>query len=239
MAAAFNEVGFDCLDVHMTDLISKRHLLKDFEGLVACGGFSYGDVLGAGGGWANTILYNDELRQQFGEFFHNEDVFTLGVCNGCQTLSLLSSLIPGAEHWPKFKRNISEKFESRLIQVVVNESPSIFFHGMEGAVIPIPVAHGEGRAEGSKDNFEELIKSNLSTISYADDRGLLTENYPANPNGSSLGIGGLTNQSGTVNIMMPHPERAFLTDQFSWCPDDWEDYSPWVKFFLNARDFIK
>ena len=125
MAAAFSEVGFDCLDVHMTDLISKKHHLKDFEGLVACGGFSYGDVLGAGGGWANTILYNDELRQQFGEFFHNEDAFTLGVCNGCQTLSLLSSLIPGAEHWPKFKRNISEKFESRLIQVVVNESPSI------------------------------------------------------------------------------------------------------------------
>jgi phosphoribosylformylglycinamidine synthase len=239
MAAAFNEVGFDCLDVHMTDLISKKHHLKDFEGLVACGGFSYGDVLGAGGGWANTILYNDELRQQFGEFFHNEDAFTLGVCNGCQTLSLLSSLIPGAEHWPKFKRNISEKFESRLIQVVVNESPSIFFNGMEGAVIPIPVAHGEGRAEGSKDNIEELIRSNLSTISYADDRGLETENYPDNPNGSPLGIGGLTNQSGTVNIMMPHPERAFLTDQFSWCPDDWEDYSPWVKFFLNARDFIK
>ncbi|MDC1251182.1 phosphoribosylformylglycinamidine synthase, partial [Gammaproteobacteria bacterium] len=239
MAAAFNEVGFDCLDVHMTDLISKKHLLKDFEGLVACGGFSYGDVLGAGGGWANTILYNDKLRQQFGEFFHNEDVFTLGVCNGCQTLSLLSSLIPGAEHWPKFKRNISEKFESRLIQVVVNESPSIFFNDMEGAVIPIPVAHGEGRAEVSEDNIEELIKSNLSTISYADDRGLGTENYPANPNGSPLGIGGLTNQSGTVNIMMPHPERAFLTDQFSWCPDDWENYSPWVKFFLNARDFIK
>ena len=239
MAAAFNEVGFDCLDVHMTDLISKKHHLKDFEGLVACGGFSYGDVLGAGGGWANTILYNDELRQQFGEFFHNEDAFTLGVCNGCQTLSLLSSLIPGAEHWPKFKRNISEKFESRLIQVVVNESPSIFFNGMEGAVIPIPVAHGEGRAEGSKDNIEELIRSNLSTISYADDRGLETENYPDNPNGSPLGIGGLTNQSGTVNIMMPHPERAFLTDQFSWCPDDWENYSPWVKFFLNARDFIK
>ena len=239
MAAAFSEVGFDCLDVHMTDLISKKHHLKDFEGLVACGGFSYGDVLGAGGGWANTILYNDELRQQFGEFFHNEDAFTLGVCNGCQTLSLLSSLIPGAEHWPKFKRNISEKFESRLIQVVVNESPSIFFNGMEGAVIPIPVAHGEGRAEGSKDNIEELIRSNLSTISYADDRGLETENYPDNPNGSPLGIGGLTNQSGTVNIMMPHPERAFLTDQFSWCPDDWENYSPWVKFFLNARDFIK
>ena len=239
MAAAFSEVGFDCLDVHMTDLISKQHHLKDFEGLVACGGFSYGDVLGAGGGWANTILYNDELRQQFGEFFHNEDAFTLGVCNGCQTLSLLSSLIPGAEHWPKFKRNISEKFESRLIQVVVNESPSIFFNGMEGAVIPIPVAHGEGRAEGSKDNIEELIRSNLSTISYADDRGLETENYPDNPNGSPLGIGGLTNQSGTVNIMMPHPERAFLTDQFSWCPDDWENYSPWVKFFLNARDFIK
>ena len=153
MAAAFNEVGFDCLDVHMTDLISKKHLLKDFEGLVACGGFSYGDVLGAGGGWANTILYNDKLRQQFGEFFHNEDVFTLGVCNGCQTLSLLSSLIPGAEHWPKFKRNISEKFESRLIQVVVNESPSIFFNDMEGAVIPIPVAHGEGRAEVSEDQY--------------------------------------------------------------------------------------
>ena len=239
MAAAFNEVGFDCIDVHMTDLISKEHRLDNFEGLVACGGFSYGDVLGAGGGWAKNILFNEYLRTQFGDFFHNEDVFSLGVCNGCQTLSLLSSLIPGSHNWPKFKRNYSEKFESRLIQVTVRNSPSIFFKDMEGAVIPIPVAHGEGRIEISDGSINDLYKSNLSSISYADNRGHATELYPNNPNGSPFGIAGLTNQSGTVTVMMPHPERAFLTDQLSWHPEEWETYSPWIKFFLNAREFIK
>ena len=239
MAAAFHEVGFDCFDVHMTDLISSRHLLKDFEGLVACGGFSYGDVLGAGGGWANTILFNENLRNQFGDFFHNEEVFSLGVCNGCQALSLLKPLIPGTESWPKFKRNISEKFESRLVQVSVKDSPSIFFKGMTGAVIPVPVAHGEGKVEVHKSHLDNLSSNKVTSIAYADHKGNQTEEYPANPNGSIDGIAGVTNESGNVTIMMPHPERAFLNDQYSWSPEDWSHYSPWIRFFLNAREFIK
>ena len=239
MAAAFHEVGFDCFDVHMTDLISSRHLLKDFEGLVACGGFSYGDVLGAGGGWANTILFNENLRNQFGDFFHNEEVFSLGVCNGCQALSLLKPLIPGTESWPKFKRNISEKFEARLVQVSVKDSPSIFFKGMTGAVIPVPVAHGEGKVEVHKSHLDNLSSNKVTSIAYADHKGNQTEEYPANPNGSIDGIAGVTNESGNVTIMMPHPERAFLNDQYSWSPEDWSHYSPWIRFFLNAREFIK
>ena len=239
MAAAFHEVGFDCFDVHMTDLISSRHLLKDFEGLVACGGFSYGDVLGAGGGWANTILFNENLRNQFGDFFHNEEVFSLGVCNGCQALSLLKPLIPGTESWPKFKRNISEKFEARLVQVSVKDSPSIFFKGMTGAVIPVPVAHGEGKVEVQQSHLDNLSSNKVTSIAYADHKGNQTEEYPANPNGSIDGIAGVTNESGNVTIMMPHPERAFLNDQYSWSPEDWSHYSPWIRFFLNAREFIK
>jgi phosphoribosylformylglycinamidine synthase len=238
MAAAFNEVGFECIDVHMTDLLSNKQKLDDFEGLVACGGFSYGDVLGAGGGWANSILFNKYLRNQFGDFFHNENVFSLGVCNGCQTLSLLSSLIPGSDGWPTFKRNYSEKFESRLIQVKVKDSPSIFFRDMEGAIIPVPVAHGEGKIEISEGSLDDFSRLNLNSISYTDDKGIETDLYPHNPNGSPFGIAGLTNQSGTVTVMMPHPERAFLTDQLSWHPEEWKNYSPWIKFFLNAREFI-
>ena len=238
MAAAFNEVGFDCIDVHMTDLISARHTLAEFEGLVACGGFSYGDVLGAGGGWANSILFNKDLRTQFGDFFHNENVFSLGVCNGCQTLSLLKSLIPGATNWPDFKRNKSEKFEARLVQVSVKESPSIFFKDMGDSIITVPVAHGEGRVDASDSDISELNKNHHTTITYSDDKGSFTENYPANPNGSLDGIAGVTNISGTVTIMMPHPERAFLKDQYSWSPDEWTHYSPWIKFFNNAREFI-
>ena len=238
MAAAFYEVGFDCIDVHMTDLISSRQSLNDFEGLVACGGFSYGDVLGAGGGWASNILFNKDLRNQFGEFFQNENAFSLGVCNGCQVLSLLQPLIPGSENWPNFRRNTSEKFESRLVQVTVEESPSIFFKGMAGAVIPVPVAHGEGRVEASANNLEFLSKNKYTSISYAGYDGMHTEDYPANPNGSAQGIAGLTNKYGTVTIMMPHPERSFLNSQYSWSPDEWSHYSPWIKFFLNAREFI-
>jgi len=234
MAASFKEVGFECIDVHMTDLDSNKHNLIDFQGLVACGGFSYGDVLGAGGGWANTILHDKNLRNQFGDFFHNEEVFSLGVCNGCQALALLSSLIPGTYKWPNFKKNISEKFEARLVQVRVKKSPSIFFKGMEGSLIPIPVAHGEGRV----DDGEELIKKNQMCIAYSDNKGEETENYPINPNGSFKGIAGITNESGTVTIMMPHPERAFLKNQLSWHPDEWTHYSPWIRFFLNARNFI-
>ena len=238
MAAAFNEVGFNCIDVHMTDLISARHTLAEFEGLVACGGFSYGDVLGAGGGWANSILFNKDLRTQFGDFFHNENVFSLGVCNGCQTLSLLKSLIPGATNWPDFKRNKSEKFEARLVQVSVKESSSIFFKDMRDSIITVPVAHGEGRVDASVSDISELNNNHYTTITYSDDKGSFTEDYPANPNGSLNGIAGVTNISGTVTIMMPHPERAFLKDQHSWSPDEWTHYSPWIKFFNNAREFI-
>ena len=238
MAAAFHRVGFDCIDLHMTDLISGDSLLNDFQGLVACGGFSYGDVLGAGGGWATNILYNQALKDQFQQFFSNEEVFSLGICNGCQTLSLLSSLIPGTDSWPRFKRNNSEKFEARLSQVLIKESPSIFFKDMAGSLMPIPVAHGEGRAELSDVDFSGLISENLNPIVYSDDEGQITESYPENPNGSPSGIAGVTNKSGRVTIMMPHPERAFLTSQYSWHPKDWEEYGPWIKFFDNAKDFV-
>ena len=238
MAAAFDRVGFNCLDVHMTDLTSGDVHLNNFQGLVACGGFSYGDVMGAGGGWATNILYNNKLRDQFEEFFSNEEVFSLGICNGCQTLSLLSILIPGTENWPKFKRNISEKFEARLSQVLIKDSPSIFFKDMVGSVMPIPVAHGEGRAEFYGESSEKLISDSLNPLVYSDDEGKSTEDYPQNPNGSSFGIAGVTNKSGLVTIMMPHPERAFLTSQYSWHPKDWEEYGPWIKFFANAKDFV-
>ena len=238
MAAAFDRVGFNCLDVHMTDLTSGDVHLNNFQGLVACGGFSYGDVMGAGGGWATNILYNNMLRDQFEGFFSNEEVFSLGICNGCQTLSLLSILIPGTENWPKFKRNISEKFEARLSQVLIKDSPSIFFKDMAGSVMPIPVAHGEGRAEFYGESAEKLISGSLNPLVYSDDEGKSTEDYPQNPNGSSFGIAGVTNKSGLVTIMMPHPERAFLTSQYSWHPKDWEEYGPWIKFFANAKEFV-
>ena len=195
-------------------------------------------MLGAGGGWDTNILYNEDLRGQFKEFFFNEEVFSLGVCNGCQTLSLLSSLIPGTESWPKFKRNISEKFEARLSQVLVQESPSIFFKGMEGSLIPIPVAHGEGRAQLSENHLSDLDAKQLNPLLYANDEGKSTQSYPQNPNGSLSGIAGITNKSGRVTIMMPHPERAFLTSQYSWHPKEWKEYGPWIKFFENAKDFV-
>jgi phosphoribosylformylglycinamidine synthase len=238
MAAAFDRAGFSCVDVHMTDLINEKYHLSQFSGMVACGGFSYGDVLGAGGGWATNVLHNKNLKKQFNEFFINESTFTLGVCNGCQTLALLSSLIPGSDGWPKFIRNTSEKFESRLVQAIIKESPSIFFKDMAGSVLPIPVAHGEGRVSSSIEDTLLLEKRNLTSLAYADDLGIATEAYPYNPNGSFMGVAGITNDSGRVTLMMPHPERAFLSYQYSWCPDDWETYGPWMKFFLNAREFI-
>ena len=238
MAAAFDRAGFSCVDVHMTDLINEKYHLSEFSGMVACGGFSYGDVLGAGGGWATNILYNEKLKNQFNEFFLNESTFTLGVCNGCQTLALLSSLIPGSNGWPKFIRNTSEKFESRLVQTVIKESPSIFFKDMAGSILPIPVAHGEGRISSSLAEVLTLEGSNLTSLAYADNSGFATEAYPENPNGSLAGVAGITNESGRVTLMMPHPERAFLSYQYSWCPEDWEEYGPWMKFFLNAREFV-
>ena len=238
MAAAFDRAGFSCVDVHMTDLINEKYHLSEFSGMVACGGFSYGDVLGAGGGWATNVLHNKNLKEQFSEFFLNESAFALGVCNGCQALALLSSLIPGSNGWPKFIRNTSEKFESRLVQTLIKESPSIFFKDMAGSVLPIPVAHGEGRVSSSLDEVLLLEEGNLTSLAYADNSGFTTEAYPDNPNGSLAGVAGITNESGRVTLMMPHPERAFLSYQYSWCPEDWEEYGPWMKFFLNAREFV-
>ena len=238
MAAAFDRVGFSCIDVHMTDLIKGKRKLEEFIGLVACGGFSYGDVLGAGEGWATSILYNDKLSRDFINYFNREDVFTLGVCNGCQMLALLSELIPDTGLWPKFARNESEKFEARLIQLLVNKSPSIFFKDMENSVMPVAVAHGEGQVSLARSEIDKLIHRGLVPITYADDEGQTTEAYPNNPNGSLSGIAGVTNSLGTITLMMPHPERSFLSAQHSWKPEDWDEYSPWIKFFLNAREFI-
>ena len=238
MAAAFDRVGFSCTDVHMTDLITGRKKLEEFSGLVACGGFSYGDVLGAGVGWATSILYNESLRKDFQEFFSRDDVFTLGVCNGCQAIALLSDLIPGSNLWPKFVRNKSEKFEARLIQLLIGKSPSIFFKGMDDSVLPVAVAHGEGQVSLGKKEINTLLQKGLVPITYANDEGLTTESYPQNPNGSLSGIAGVTNASGTITLMMPHPERSFLSAQHSWKPENWDEYSPWIKFFLNAREFV-
>ena len=237
MAAAFDRAGFSCVDVHMTDLISGKQDLQQFKGLVACGGFSYGDVLGAGGGWAANILHNDSLRNQFSKFFSNEEVFSLGVCNGCQTLALLTDLIPGSKNWPKFVNNTSEKFESRLVQTVIRESPSILFKDMIGSVLPVPVAHGEGKTSLTYAETKKLVDDKLSPMLYADDEGSPTESYPQNPNGSLLGVAAITNASGRVTLMMPHPERAFLNSQYSWSPEEWEEYGPWIKMFMNAREF--
>ena len=238
MAAAFDRVGFSCFDIHMTDLISGKRNLKEFRGLVACGGFSYGDVLGAGEGWATSILYHETLRKEFKEFFSREDVFSLGVCNGCQMLALLSDLIPESSLWPRFTRNKSEKFEARFSQLLVGSSPSIFFKDMNESVLPIAIAHGEGRINISRVQADKLIKEGLVPITYADGEGITTERYPQNPNGSIFGLAGVTNLSGTITLMMPHPERSFLSTQNSWKPNDWGPYSPWIKFFLNAREFI-
>ena len=238
MAAAFDRAGFVCVDVHMTDLVCQKIRLEDFRGLVACGGFSYGDVLGAGRGWATSILYNERLKNDFKEFFLRPDVFSLGICNGCQMFAHLSSLIPGSKGWPIFLKNTSEKFEARVVQTRIHKTPSIFFKDMSDSVLPIPVAHGEGRISISQEEAKLLLERNLIPVVYSDDLGLTTEQYPFNPNGSCEGVAGVTNESGTVTIMMPHPERSFLSLQNSWRPKEWLKYGPWIKFFSNARDFI-
>lgn len=240
MAAAFDKVGFRSVDVHLNDLITGKTTLDDFCGLVACGGFSYGDVLGAGGGWAKTILFDPTLREAFESFFARPDTFSLGVCNGCQMLSELKELIPGAEMWPRFLRNRSERFEARVSQIQLNKSPSVFFTGMEGAVLPIPVAHGEGYAQFSdKAAQKHAYTTGLIAAQYVDGRHNVTEQYPANPNGSPDGITALTTADGRATIMMPHPERAFMTRQLSWHPDDWSEDSPWLQMFLNARNWVE
>ncbi|MGB3840727.1 MAG: phosphoribosylformylglycinamidine synthase [Rhodanobacter sp.] len=232
MAAAFTRAGFEAVDVHMSDLASGRVKLADFRGFAACGGFSYGDVLGAGRGWATSILYNDMLRAQFEAFFADETKFALGVCNGCQMLSQLKEIIPGAQHWPKFLRNASEQYESRVATLEVLDSPSIFFQGMAGSRIPVAVAHGEGRV-----SFPQVCSPSKShgAVRFVDNRGKPTENFPLNTNGSPGGLAGFTAADGRVTIMMPHPERVFRSVQMSWHPESWGEDSPWMRMFRNAR----
>jgi phosphoribosylformylglycinamidine synthase len=234
MAAAFDRAGFTSVDVHLNDIISGRHKLDDFVGLAACGGFSYGDVLGAGEGWAKSILFNQNLRETFQRFFERPDTFSLGTCNGCQTLAALKEIIPGATSWPAFLKNTSEQFEARLVSVQINKTPSIFFKDMAGSVLPIPTAHGEGRAE-----FSATPNMNLVIAQYVDNHGKITETYPANLNGSRQGITALTSGDGRATIIMPHPERSFLTRQLSWHPADWGGDSPWMQIFHNARAWIE
>ena len=238
MAAAFDRAGFRTVDVHMSDILSGRVTLEGFRGLVACGGFSYGDVLGAGEGWAKSILFNEQARGQFEAFFARNDTFALGVCNGCQMLSNLHELIPGAEHWPHFVRNMSEQFEARVAMVEVQESDSVFFAGMAGSRMPIAIAHGEGRAEfGSEDDISEL--AGQIALRYTDNYGKVTEQYPLNPNGSPQGITGLTAADGRVTIMMPHPERVFRAIQNSHIPGEWDEDGAWMRMFRNARVWVE
>ncbi len=238
MAAAFDRAGFDAYDVHMTDLFSGRLGLDDFSGVVACGGFSYGDVLGAGEGWAKSILYNDTVRDKFEEYFRREDSFVFGVCNGCQMLASLKNLIPGTDHWPHFVRNRSDQFEARLSLVYVEPSPSILLRGMNGSRMPIVTSHGEGQAEFRSDEALHACDSKFTCVRYVDNYGNTADSYPSNPNGSPRGIAGLTSENGRVTIMMPHPERVFRTIQNSWHPPEWGENSPWYKLFVNARDWV-
>jgi phosphoribosylformylglycinamidine synthase len=211
--------------------------LAGFRGLAACGGFSYGDVLGAGEGWAKSILFNPRARGEFETFFARADVFALGVCNGCQMFSNLHEIVPGAEHWPHFVRNRSEQFEARLVEVEVLESPSILFAGMAGSRMPIVVSHGEGFAEfGSAAQIERARA--LVSLRYVDHGGEVAASYPCNPNGSPEGITGLTTPDGRITIVMPHPERSFRTLQLSWHPRDWGEDSPWMRLFRNARVWV-
>lgn len=235
MAAAFDRAGFAAQDIHMSDILSQRVQLESFAGLVACGGFSYGDVLGAGEGWAKTILFNSVARDQFAEFFARSDSFTLGVCNGCQMLSTLKELIPGSDHWPRFVRNESEQFEARLVMVEVQSGPSLFLQGMHGSQMPIAVSHGEGRAEISAADLASLTAANKLSLKYIDHQGAETQRYPLNPNGSPAGLAGVSSDDGRVTIMMPHPERVFRTAQHSWAPAQWPEDGAWMRIFRNAR----
>ncbi len=235
MAAAFTRAGFDAFDVHMTDLQNGRYRLDEFCGFAACGGFSYGDVLGAGRGWATSILFNANLRDQFAAFFANPKKFALGACNGCQMLAALKSIIPGAENWPSFERNASEQYEARMATLEVIESPSIFLKGMAGSRIPVVVAHGEGRAVFAARGDSKRVQACLR---FVDNRGKATDVFPLNPNGSPKGVTGFTAADGRVTILMPHPERVFRTVQMSWAPREWGEDSPWLRMFRNARVWV-
>ncbi len=237
MAAAFTRAGFDAIDVHMSDILSGRRSLEDFAGLAACGGFSYGDVLGAGEGWAKSILFNSMARDQFESFFTRDNTFSLGVCNGCQMLSNLKSLIPGTEHWPHFVANQSARFEARVAMVEVTKSNSVLLDSMVGSRMPIAVSHGEGQAEFASEDMLKAAGEHVA-LRYVDNYGNQTMQYPANPNGSPQGITGLTSADGRSTIMMPHPERVFRAVANSWCPDDWQEDGAWMRIFRNARKFV-
>ena len=235
MAAAFDRAGFEAHDVHMSDIVEGRLSLAGFHGFAAAGGFSYGDVLGGGAGWARSILFNARARDEFGAFFARGDSFALGVCNGCQMMSQLRELIPGAADWPRFVQNRSEQFEARLAMVEVTESPSMFFAGMAGSRLPIATAHGEGRAR-----FDQPGSAGRAIVAlrYVDNRGAATEAYPYNPSGSPQGTTGLTTADGRFTILMPHPERVFLAAQHSWHPQGWGEEGPWMRLFRNARRWV-
>ncbi len=235
MAAAFMRAGFAAVDVHMSDLSSGADSLSGYQGIVACGGFSFGDVLGAGGGWAKSILFQSQLRDEFTTFFERDDTISLGVCNGCQMLSHLRDMIPGADAWPQFLRNKSEQFEARLNLVEIEKSASVFLSGMAGSRLPIATSHGEGRA-----SFGDAIIQDSTQVAlrYVDNYGAVANAYPANPNGSVDGICGLTSTDGRATIMMPHPERVVRATQNSWHPDTWGDDSPWLRIFRNARNAL-
>ena len=239
MAWAFDHAGFEAVDVHMSDILAGRVDLEEFKGLVACGGFSYGDVLGAGGGWAKSVLFNPRAREQFAAFFERDDSFALGVCNGCQMFAQLKTLIPGAENWPRFVRNESEQFEARVAMVQVEQSPSILLSGMEGSRLPIAMAHGEGRAEfRDSAHLRSMQGSTQVALRYVDNYGQVTTHYPANPNGSPSGITGLTTPDGRVTIMMPHPERVTRAVCNSWRPAQWTRDGAWMRLFRNARVWL-
>ncbi|MFL6720128.1 MAG: phosphoribosylformylglycinamidine synthase [Burkholderiaceae bacterium] len=234
-AYVMHKAGFEAVDVHMSDLIAGRARLADFKGAIAVGGFSYGDVLGAGEGWAKTILFNMRLAEQFSAFFNRDDTFALGICNGCQMMSNLKSIIPGAHAWPKFTRNRSEQFEARFAMVEVADSPSIFFQGMAGTQAPIAVAHGEGHADFSQTGS---LADALVAMRFIDNKGAHTEAYPYNPNGSPQGITSVTTPDGRFTVLMPHAERVFRTVQQSWHPDGWGEHTPWMRMFRNARVWV-
>jgi len=239
MAASFDRAGFDTFDVHMSDILAGRVDLASFKGLAACGGFSYGDVLGAGEGWAKTILFNARARDQFEAFFTRQDTFSFGSCNGCQMMANLHDIIPGTAHWPKFVRNLSEQYEARVALVRVEQSPSILFQGMHGSVLPIVVAHGEGRAEFRADDaLGALERQHGVALRWVDSRGQTTQRYPANPNGSTAAIASVTSADGRVTITMPHPERVFRTVQNSWAPAGWGEDGGWLRLFRNARVWL-
>jgi phosphoribosylformylglycinamidine synthase len=239
MAAAFIKAGFEAHDIHMQDLLEQKKDLNQYNGLAVCGGFSYGDVLGAGKGWSSTINFSDSIQEKFLRFFEDEHKFTLGVCNGCQMLSSIKEIIPGTDSWPSFQKNHSDQFEARLSQVKILKSKSVLLNDMEGWSLPIIVSHGEGRAcFKNEDEINKLFDSEKICMTFVDSSGYQTEQYPLNPNKSPSGITGITNDNGNITIMMPHPERVFRSHQFSWKPLSWGEYSPWMQIFINAKRFV-